>query len=169
VGAAFGIPVAMAVLARQDGFGAIAGVNWFEVVSAAVPLLLRGLAGTLPMVLWLTPLIFVLMAASAWLKRLGVPLVMVGSALGVLVLDKVYGVDWPLQSLLSWNEQINSALINDAESFKHALMSGVDLWAWALQDFGRALASLASLQFIICMAIAAAGFALVVLKRARGG
>ncbi len=169
IGTLFGLPLAMAVLARQDGFAAVSSVNWPEVAAAALPLLLRGLAGTVPLMLWLAPLILVLMAASAWLKRLGVPVVLIGSAVAVLVLDKVYGIEWPQQALLAWNEQINDALVGDAHGLKTALMSDVDLWQWAARDLGHTLAGLASLQFLGWAAVAAAGFALVVLKRARGG
>lgn len=170
IGTLFGLPIAMSVLAAQGGSGAVASVNWSEVVAAALPLLLRGLAGTLPLMLWLAPLIFVLMAASAWLKRLGVPLVLVGGLMVVLVLDKVYSIDWPMQELGAWNAQLGRAMVNDGHGLKEALMSSdVNLWTWVVQDFGRALAELASLQFLGWAAVAAAGFALVVAKRSRGG
>ncbi|HEY1131707.1 MAG TPA: hypothetical protein VGF12_20025 [Roseateles sp.] len=168
VGALFGLPIAMSVLMAQGGV--VADVNWNEVVAAALPLLLRGLAGTLPLLLWLAPLIFVLMAASAWLKRLGVPLVFVGGLVIVLVLDKVYGIDWPMQALGAWNAQLSRALVHDGPGLKQALMStDVNLWTWVTQDFGHALADLASLQFLGWAAVAAAGFALVVAKRSRAG
>lgn len=169
VGMLFGVPIAMSVLGRQDGLGAITSVNWSEVMSAAAPLLVRAFAGTVPMLLWLSPLIFVLMAASAWLKRLGVPLVLVGSLIGVLVVDKIYGVSWPVDALQAWNLQVNTAMVHNPPGLQEALMSDVNLWAWVANDFGQALMQLASLQFLGWAAIAAAGFALVVLKRSRGG
>lgn len=169
VGALFGIPIAMSVLGSKAGLGTALSLNWGEVISAALPLLLRGLAGTVPLLLWLAPMIFVLMAASAWLKRLGVPLVFVGSFVVTLVLHKVYSIDWPLEVLGAWNERLNHTLINDEHSIRSALMSSdVNLWSWSLQDLGHTLAELASLQFLGWTAAAAAGFALVVLKRARG-
>ncbi|MBL8275065.1 MAG: hypothetical protein JNL93_00045 [Pelomonas sp.] len=170
IGTLFGLPIAASVLGRQDGFEAITAVNWAEVVSAAAPLLLRGLVGTLPMLLWLAPLIFVLMAASAWLKRLGVPLVLVGTMVTVLVLDKVYAIEWPQHVIAAWNTQVNTTIIHNPDGLKHALMSSdVNLWAWVAKDFGEAMAELVSLQFLGWTALAAAGFALVVMKRARGG
>ena len=48
-------------------------------------------------------------------------------------------------------------------------MSDVNLWAWVAKDFGEALLELVSLQFLGWAALAAAGFTLVVMKRARGG
>ncbi|NCT83110.1 MAG: hypothetical protein GXC94_08215 [Comamonadaceae bacterium] len=169
VGTLFGLPIAMSLLAAKGGMSEVAGVNWGEVVAAALPLLLRGLAGTLPLLLWLTPLIFVLMAASAWLKRLGVPVVLVGGLVIVLVLNRVYDIGWPIEALIAWKSQLSLAILNDAPGLKDALMSDTNLWVWAMQDFGRALAQLASLQFLGWAAVAAAGFALVVAKRSRAG
>ncbi|MFG6467924.1 hypothetical protein [Roseateles sp. BYS87W] len=169
VGILFGLPIAMAVMASKGGLAAITSVNWSEIVTAAAPLLLRALAGTALMLLWLTPLIFVLMAASAWLKRLGTPLVLVGGAVAVGVLHKVYRIDWPLEAIQAWNIQVNTTFVNQPNRLPDALMSGTNLWAWALQDFGYALAELASLQFLGWATVAVAGFALVVMKRKRGG
>lgn len=170
VGAAFGLPIAMSVLAAQGGMALPMSVNWAEVVAAALPLLARGLLGTVPLLLWLLPLIFVLMAASAWLKRLGVPLVLVGSGVAVAVLHKVYAIDWPLQMLSALDDRIGHTLLHNPAALKNALMSdGTSLWAWMAQDLGNTLAELVSLQFVGWAAIAAAGFALVVLKRSRGG
>ncbi|MDG0854809.1 hypothetical protein [Roseateles puraquae] len=169
IGMLFGVPIAMSVVAKQDGFGAVTAVDWSEVMSAAAPLLVRAFAGTVPMLLWLSPLIFVLMAASAWLKRLGVPVVLVGSLIAVLVLDKIYGISWPVDALQAWNLQVNTAMVHNPPGLQEALMSDVNLWAWVAKDFGEALLELASLQFLGWAALAAAGFALVVMKRARGG
>lgn len=167
VGALFGLPIAMAVLASQGGLPMVAAVDWREVLSAGLPLLARGLAGTVLLLLWLSPLIFTLMAASAWLKRLGVPVVLVGGTVLVSVLHKLYAIDWPLEALLALHENISRALVG--AGVKDAVMSEPHLWAWALHDFGDALARLASPAFVGWMAVSAAGFALVVMKRARGG
>ena len=169
VGMLFGLPIAMSVLGRQDGFEAITAVNWGEVITAATPLLLRAFAGTLPLLLWLAPLIFVLMAASAWLKRLGVPLVLVGTMVTVLVLDKVYAIEWPQHAIASWNKQINTSLLHNANGLKDALKGDLNLWNWAAHDFAQTMVELVSLEFAGWTLLAAAGFALVVMKRARGG
>lgn len=170
VGAAFGLPVAMSVLATQGGAALPMSVDWAEVVAAALPLLARGLLGTVPLLLWLLPLIFVLMAASAWLKRLGVPLVLVGTGVTVGVLHKVYAIDWPLHTLSALDDRIGHTMLHNPDSLKLALQSYDNiLWSWMAQDLGNTLAELVSLQFVGWMAVAAAGFALVVLKRSRGG
>lgn len=169
IGALLGMPIALSVLASKMGLADAMHVNWGDVALASTPLLLRGLAGTVPMVLWLLPVILTLMAASAWLKRLGVPVVLVGGGVAVAVLSKAYDINWPLEVLQGLNDQINHALVHDGRSLQDALKNGSDLVTWAVSDLGNALAELASLQFLGWMAVAAAGFALVVLKRSRGG
>lgn len=169
VGALFGLPIAMSVLAAKADFSMAMSVHWGEVLAAAAPILLRGLAGTLPLMLWLAPVIFVLMAASAWLKRLGVPMVFVGGGVAVAVLHKAYDIDWPLEILGRLNANINQSLIHDAQGLASALKTDVNLWTWLLHDLGNTLAGLASLEFLGWAAVAAAGFALVVVKRSRAG
>lgn len=169
VGAAFGLPIAVSALGSKFGWADTMALHWGELVVAALPLLLRGLAGTVLLTLWLLPLIFVLMAASAWLKRLGVPLVLVGGGVAVAVMHNVYGIDWPLNVLLDLNLHINHALLYSGHELVGELQSGLNVGGFMLQDLGRAAAELLSLSFVGWMAVAAAGFALVVAKRARGG
>jgi ABC-2 type transport system permease protein len=170
VGALLGLPIAASVLAVKADTGAIASVHWGDVFAAALPLLVRGVTGTVLLLLWLAPAIFTLMAASAWLKRLGVPLVLVGGTVAVSVLNKVYDIGWPLAALRDLRDHIGQALIHDGPGMLRALNADdASLWGWAMHDLGQALAGLASLSFLGWMAVAAAGFALVVLKRSRGG
>lgn len=169
VGTVFGLLIALTGIGVKFGWGNAFSVHWGEVLSAASPMLLRALVGTVLMTLWLSPLILALMAASAWLKRLGTPLVLVGGGMAVAVLHKAYDIDWPLQALKSLNAQINHALLSDPESLMHALKSDASLWQWLAQDLGTGMTQLASAEFLGWAAVAAAGFALVVMKRARGG
>lgn len=169
IGVMFGIPIAMSVLTSRADMSTALGVNWGEVILASTPLLLRGLAGTVPLMLWLAPVIFVLMAASSWLKRLGVPVVLIGGGVATAVLHKAYDISWPLEALSGLSDRINHTLVHDGQSLANTLQSGDNLVTWALRDLGATLAELASLQFIGWAAVAAAAFALVVMKRARGG
>lgn len=168
-GAALGVPLAAAIIAKQTGLAGAMSVHWGEVVIAGMPVLLRIVAGSLLALLWLLPVIFTLMAASAWLKRLGVPLVLVGGSVAVMLLKKVYDISWPAQALESLAQQVSKALVHHNVGLVETVQSGDNLVTWALRDFGAALAELVSLQFLGWMAVAAAGFALVVAKRARGG
>jgi ABC-2 type transport system permease protein len=169
IGLLFSLPIAASVLGTKIGFSSALAVNWGEVILASTPILLRGVVGTVLLMLWLAPVIFVLMAASSWLKRLGVPVVLVGGGVAVGLLYKVYGISWPLEALKNLNAQIALSLVHDATSLHKTLAEGGNLVTWALSDLGGALAELASLEFLGWAAVAAAGFALVVLKRTRAG
>jgi len=171
IGALLGWPVAAAVVAKQEGLAAMGNVPWGEMLSAFLPMLLRLAAGTALTLLWLAPVIAIMMAASSWLKRLGVPVVLVGGGVSVAVLYKAYDIEWPLLALQGLLVQINGALLGSHSALGAALKVGApsDLWQWASRDLGLALSQLASLQFLGWAAVAAAGFALVVAKRARGG
>lgn len=171
IGAVLGWPLAAAVIAKQQGLAAVAAVPWGELLSAFLPMLLRVAIGTLLALLWLTPVIATLMAASSWLKRLGVPVVLVGGGVCVAVLHQAYDIDWPLQALSELSGQISLALLGGHQVLGAALKDGgpSDVWQWATQDLVRALGELMSLQFLGWMAVAAAGFALVVVKRGRAG
>ena len=169
IGALFGLPIALSIIGSKFGWDGALALHWGEILAAAVPLMLRGLVGTVLLTLWLLPLIFVLMAASAWLKRLGVPLVLVGGGVAITIMHKVYGIDWPVDVMADLNQRINHSLLYDGHALMSALQSDVNLWTYMLQDLGRSAAELVSLPFIGWMAVAAAGFAAVVAKRSRGG
>lgn len=169
VGTALGLPIALTILGSKFGWGSALGLNWIEVLTAAAPLLMRGLIGTVLLTLWLLPLILVLMAASAWLKRLGTPLVLVGGGVAVTVLYKAYGIAWPLEVLMDLNQRLNHALLYDAHAMIKTLQSDASLWAAMAADLGHSLAELASPALLGWAAVAVAAFALVVAKRSRGG
>lgn len=168
-GSLLGLPVAMAVVAKQEGLAAAWGVHWGPVLMAGLPLLLRAVAGTLLMLVALLPVILTLMAASAWLKRLGVPVVLVGGAAAVTTLYKAYDITWPLDALKALERHVNYAMITDARVLMKTLQADDSAWAWAASDLGQALTQFASLPFLGWAAVAAVGFALVVVKRSRGG
>jgi hypothetical protein len=142
VGLLFGIPIAMGVLGSKLGFADVLAVNWGEVILASTPLLVRGLA---------------------------VPVVLIGGGVATTVLHKAYDISWPLEALSGLSDRINHTLVHDGKSLANTLHSGDNLITWALRDLGATLAELASLQFLGWAAIAAAAFALIVMKRARGG
>lgn len=169
LGTVLGPLIAMGVLGRHAGMAAAFDLPWLQLLYTAVPLLLRALAGTVLLMLWLAPLIFVLMAASAWLKRLGVPAVLVGGGVAIAVLYNAYDVTWPLEALQGLGARINETIAHDERALAAVLENGGNLWVAVLRDLGLALAELASVQFAGWALVAAAGFALVVAKRARGG
>lgn len=169
IGALFGLPIAAAVLGLKGSPGSLAMIHWGNVLAYAVPTLVRGLAGTLLMTLALLPVLLPMMAASAWLKRLGVPLVLVGTSVAVVVGQKVYDIQWPVQALLWLVERGDAALLSDNHGAMDALKSDVNPWIWLAQDFGHALMAYLSPIGLGWAVIAALSFALVVRKRAHAG
>jgi hypothetical protein len=171
IGMGFGLPIAAAVMTKQSGLAAAASVPWVSVVVAALPVVLRVALGSVLVMLWLAPAVLVLMAASAWLKRLGVPAVLLVVVFGTLLARKVYEITWPTDALTSLNHHVNHSLVTQPDQLMEQLHgTGLsNIWQWAGQDAVQGLAQLASPDFVIAAAVAAAAFALLIVKRARGG
>ncbi len=136
-------------------------VPWLNVFGMALPLFLRGLFGTLLLTLWLAPLVMIVMAASAWLKRWGVPAVAIAVGVSGLVLDKVYGntVVWNLlKAQLAGSNQSFLADPKLLQEFGDRLArdpaADPGTWAWALQDAWAAVQSLASPHLIVGLLVA---------------
>lgn len=176
VGALGGLAVSMLVVVKTWGFGAWLGLPWGTLLLGFVAMLLRLACGVVLATLWLSPLILLTMAASAWLKRWGVPAVAAVIGLGGLALDKLYGTKIVWRVLQSLGEHASKALfmvdrdggsmkIENVEQLRPVLQG---LPGWALGDLGAALAGLASPAFVGALAVGIAGFALLVLRRQRG-
>src|SRR6218665_1272570 len=173
VGFGFGAVIAPALIAKQGGAAALAGVPWLAVLSIGDPVLLRALFGVLLMSLWLAPLMLGLMTASAWLKRWGVPAVLVGVGVGGLVAEKVYGsrIVWDL--IDRQMQGAGQAMLADADALRDQLqqiymgLHSFHAGSWALHDALLALQGLVSPNFIGGLLVAAGGFALLVFKRSR--
>ncbi|MBB4842860.1 hypothetical protein HNP55_001375 [Paucibacter oligotrophus] len=174
VGAIAGPLMASGLFIKQGGFAAWASVPWGTAIAATLPILLRAVLGVLLMTLWLSPLIMLVVAASAWLKRWGVPAVVLTLGLGGLALDQFY--NWPIveqllerqlegasQALLSDHLVLGQHLSKMAEDPSLPLNAG----ALAAHDAWLALQALASPHFIGGLALAALCFGLLVLKRSR--
>lgn len=174
VGCLSGFVLSAALILKMEGLTGLAEVPWLAVVASSTPFLLLNLMGVLLATLWLAPLMLIMMAASAWLKRWGVPVVLLTYGLGGLVLDKVYG------NRLVWDlvdgqfEGAKSALPNMEDLVHQArpVLQGQDgasfsLSNWALHDAQASLAALATPQFIGGLVVAAICFGLLVLKRSR--
>lgn len=176
LGALAGTLITPLALARLTGPGDTAALPWAAVAAGQAALLLRIALGLLLASLWLAPLVLVLMAASAWLRRWGLPAVVAGVLLLGSVLDKVYGnpLVWRLGADLI--QHAAQSFITGRSGGGVKLLPGQDplralqaLPAWALRDAGHALQALASPLLAGALGVAAAAFALLVLRRRRGG
>ena len=176
LGALAGLALTPLSLARFAGLGEWLALPWDTVIAGASSVVLRFALGLLLASLWLAPLVLVLMAASAWLRRWGLPAVVATVALIGSVLDKLYG------NPLVW--QLGAELLSRAgQSFVSGRAGGglrllprqdptpaiQALPGWAARDAGFALQALADPLLPGALAVAAGAFALLVLRRRRGG
>lgn len=166
--AALGSPVAALIAeVRVHGPAALGQLPWGAVALGFVAGIARLALGIVLGVLWLSPLLLAAMAASAWLKRWGVPVLAAVLGLGGLVLEQGYGLRIVWDVLGHQFERFASAV------FPHSVEIARDdtlarLPAWVGQDMVAVLGQLADPAFAVGLAIAAAGFALLVWRRARG-
>lgn len=173
-GYGFGFLIANALFLKMGGIEAWRSLPWGATLGATLPLLARGLLGVVLMTAWVAPLVLAVMAASAWLKRWGLPVLGIAFFGGGLVLDRVYDNPIVFELFKAQLDGSTLALIAQPDSFNlgmHSLMSN-EGWkpaAWALQDALQALGNLASAQFVGGLAVSALCFYLLVLKRSRGG
>jgi hypothetical protein len=134
----------------------------------------RALFGLLLAVAWLSPVLLLTMAASAWLKRWAVPVVVAATVVGVHWLDPRLPMPLVKPSLDRISQEAADALLA-VHAFKAADFNGpADLAAalpqvpaLLLRDAAHLLGSAASPAFIIALAVAALGFGLLVLRRQR--
>ena len=174
VGAVGGLLASPLMAAKLWGLGAWAGMPWGQLLAAVLAMTLRLAFGVALAMLWLSPLILGTMAASAWLKRWGVPMVVGGLAVGSLVLNKLYDislVDDTLRYLVTQAAHAMLATTEQGRELSHvnemeAFIPGLPLWC--LQDAGQALLALATPGFLATLLAGAAMFGLLVLRRRQG-
>ncbi|GAP38588.1 hypothetical protein ABXN37_26095 [Piscinibacter sakaiensis] len=162
--------VAFAAAMRLQGSAALAVLAdpaWWGFSAA---MLVRLLVGVPLAMAWFAPLVLVGMAAAAWLKRWGVPGVFAAVVFAALVGKRVFGTDLVLRTVGQWVSNGLQALTPMAgDGFKASPASTLEsLTAAVWTNLGERLRDLADPYFAVGLAFAAAGFALLVLKRARG-
>ena len=167
--------VALLLVARFIGVAEWFTLPWGLLTMAWVGALLRIALGLLLATLWLSPIILLVMAASAWLKRWGLPALIAATALLGNVLDKLYGnpVVWDLgRALLA---RAGHAFITGRNAGGLRFSAGTDALevlrafpAWLAGDAWLALQALADPLLPLALALSLACFGLLVLRRQRG-
>lgn len=169
-----GLVVALMVVARGFGWSALAGVPWHEVAAVAGAGALRLLLGSLLASFWIAPVALLTMAAAAWLKRWGVPVLWVTWGLGGSILAKGYGHPEVLQALQTFSERVGNALLplrhrQDVLSSLASPQPDLAALPGLLgQDALLRLQELASGWAAVAVLLSALGFALLVWRRQRG-
>lgn len=169
-----GVAVSLLVVARLAGLGEWMGLPWGELITGMLALSARVLAGLPLATLWLSPLILLAVLCNALFKRWGLPVLVVGLAVGHAVLEHVFGQSMLGDVLLRLARSGGQALagasgsgmaIDDKSPPIEALQA---LPGWALTDFLAALRELASPAFAGALVVSAALFATLVWWRQRG-
>lgn len=177
VGLLGGLLVSPVIIGKVFGLSAWFSLPWSELLMVAAALALRLFVGVLLATLWLSPLTLGTMAASAWLKRWGVPAVAGTLLVGHVVLSQGYGIPIIAQTLTALGQQALEAVIHAGPGAGQGLVVehpdeiGALLSVaarWLLADVGRALAAAATPAFVAAVAAGAGGFALLVLRRRQG-
>jgi ABC-2 type transport system permease protein len=167
--------ISLGLVGKVLGLSALGTVPWGTVIGVVVLLSLRVLLGLVLATLWLSPLILLAMAASAWLKRWGLPALLGSYAVVGLVLDKLYSnpIVWDLTAALTGNA--GRALIATRDGGGLRFKAGQDPSAmlqafpgWIATDAGLALSNLANPLLLGALLVSAACFGLLVLRRQRG-
>jgi hypothetical protein len=171
VGIASGLLIAGCAVIKVFGVGALFNVQWATVVSMLLPAALRLLAGLSLFLLWLAPFVLALMAASAWLKRLGVPALVVALIVfGNLPATRETVLPW----LKAHAEGMGQAFFfSDPTQWVAAggnreglrQMDLAHIWQVVGADLVNQLSNLATAQFLSGLVIAVACFAALVYKR----
>lgn len=171
-----GLVLALLVALKVYGLGALVGLPWGAFALALLAATARLLFGLVLATAWLSPMILGAMAASAWLKRWGVPVLIGGLALGHAVLATSFGSAIIGETLRGWLAGAGLALsgmkgpthLKHLESPDHFGSFLQDLPGLAWNNALQALSLLAVPQLLLGLAIAAGCFGLLVLRRQRG-
>jgi hypothetical protein len=171
-----GAVIAVAVLLKMLGFAGLAGLSVGAWLGMVLPMVLSFVIGVPLMMLWLAPFVLALMAASAWLKRWGLPALGVAVLGGGVYLEKVQGTRIVWDLLKAQFTGAAHALLGNSQKleagWKDFLLTGEpipDFLSQVLKDLGSSFAGLASANLVGGLTVAAACFGLLILKRRRGG
>lgn len=177
IGLGAGVVISAVMVIKAWGLGAWLALPWGSLLAVSALVLARVALGLVLCTLWLSPLILLTMAASAWLKRWGVPVVMAIVFGGGQLAERLYGSRLVWDALAALLAQAGQALIA-ADRAGHARTIRIGpttqlgdllptLPAWLLHDAALALQALASPAFVAAALGGIAGFGLLVLHRAR--
>lgn len=170
-----GLVVGLLNVASSHGPQAWLHAPWWPLLGAGAALLVRLMLGLLLALAWLSPLLLLTLAASAWLKRWGLPVVVASALAGGLLLDPRLATPVVLPALQLLSAEALQAMV------QLEVPGGVDLHNAAdltetlqalpgllLREFMATLGRAASPAFGLALAGAALGFWLLVLRRQRG-
>lgn len=170
-----GLLAAAVLVGRGLGWSVLASLPWTDVAGTLLAGTLRMVLGSLLASFWIAPVALLSMAAAAWLKRWGVPMLWVVWGVGGTILAKGYGLPQLLQTAQTFGLRLGSALLplRDQPAVLSAALDGpqpdlTPLPGLLGQDALLRLQELASGWALLALALSALGFALLVWRRQRG-
>lgn len=170
-----GLLAAAVLVGRGLGWSVLAGLPWTDAVGPLLAGALRMVLGSLLASFWIAPVALLSMAAAAWLKRWGVPMLWVVWGVGGTILAKGYGLPQLLQTAQTFGLRLGSALLplRDQPAALAAALDGpqpdvTSLPGLLAQDALLRLQELASGWALLALALSVLGFALLVWRRQRG-
>jgi hypothetical protein len=175
IGAVASQLIALATVARVFGVGAWGQMPWGALALADLAGLLRGALGVVLASFWLAPIVLLTMAASAWLKRWGVPVLAMVLFFGHLLLSRLYGVTTINDTFQGFLNNAGRAMIHHAENRNGPVDTAEVMgWiegipSWLLHDALAAIGDLAQPLAVVALVISGACFWLLVLRRQRSG
>jgi len=174
-GLAGGLLVSGATVIATHGLLAWLQQPWGLLGAAALALLARVSLGLLLAAAWLSPLLLLPMAASAWLKRWGVPVVVVAVLVGTLLIDRRLSAPVVQPALQRLGSEALQALLLLGPLNPGGALQDLDwpsflagLPAQLLDEATGLVGRAATPAFVLALAGGALGFALLVLRRRRG-
>ncbi|HLO95531.1 MAG TPA: hypothetical protein VK195_14560 [Burkholderiaceae bacterium] len=174
VGLLFAPVMAGAAVIKVHGISGLGSVPWAQLLTVALIAWVRASVGLVLMTLWLAPILMTLMAAAAFLKRWGVPLVIGGVIILGNVMEKIYHDRMVWDLLKQQFESAGLAFFNASQTLEgrgmpqqleHETVGGIA--QLMLHDLGAAFSQLASPHFVGGLAIAGLCFYLLVVQRSR--
>lgn len=176
IGLVGGVLISPIAVFKGLGFAGLSGMQWGPLILVLAAGTVRLFFGLVLAGLWALPFVLLFMAASAWLKRWGVPVLAAVVGIGGTVLKEYYGQPWLLRAFQGLAEHFGAALIPGSAGdtgFRledKVVMSGQldGVAPWLMADLQQRVLDLASPWLLLALALSAAGAWAVLFRRQQG-
>jgi ABC-2 type transport system permease protein len=160
--------IGLAVVIKLFGPAPVSELPWGQLIEVGALGLLRNAFGVVLACLWLGPLLLAAMAASAWLKRWGVPVLGLGLLIAHGVLATLYDTPVVGQTVRALTLNAGHAIVHGEPPQIHRNASALaEFPAWYLSDAMASLNALGQPLFAFALVASAACFGLLVWRRSR--
>ncbi len=174
-GWAFGQASGLVVVGRWAGLETLLALPWAPLLRNELAALGAFAFGALVATFWVLPLLLATMAASAWLKRWGLAALVLALSLGHAVLLQLYGIGVVGDGVRALVDEATRAVLLDRDlRLGPHTAAAASTWlhaapTWLLEDVRAVAGRLLQPLALAALAVSAACFALLVLRRRRGG